>query len=91
MPAPPHAKGKRIIAGSLKDVGAMRAEADDVLQEHLIIEACRATSRVVLQAEAAEFAGIVFEHRAGPARRRALRVDRAAGETPGCLLPFTWS
>src|SRR5262245_53447597 len=45
-------------------VRAMRAEADDVLKKSLIVRRAARVIEVVLQAEAAEFAGVEFEHRA---------------------------
>src|ERR1043165_7229923 len=56
----------------------MRADADDVLQDRLVIGRAARPIAVVLQAEAAELAGVVFEHRTRAARRYPPAVDRAA-------------
>src|SRR5262249_8024417 len=64
-------------------VRAMRAEADDVLQKSLIVRRGARVIEIVLQAEAAEFTSIEFEHRAAASRRNSAAVDRAIGESAG--------
>src|SRR5437764_15497665 len=73
----------RTITPTSEDMRAMRADADDVLQDCLVIRRAARPVAVVLQAEAAELAGVVFEHRAGAPRRRPAAVDRAGGKQPG--------
>src|SRR5262249_52595259 len=80
VPTQPHGKPFESCPGSLKDVGAVSADADDVLQDRLVIGRAARPVSVVLQAEAAELAGVVFEHPTCATRRNAKTVHRAAGE-----------
>src|SRR3954454_6026246 len=61
-------------------MGAMRPEADDVLQEHLVIQRAARPVGIVLCAEQPELAGIVFEHCTGAPGRGSRTVDRTPGE-----------
>src|SRR5215472_17790783 len=63
-----------------EDVGAVRAEADRVLKDDLVVDRRPRLVAVVLQAEAAELAGAVVGHDAVAHRRVAHVVERRAGE-----------
>src|SRR6185437_7481499 len=61
-------------------VGAVGADADDVLQDELVRRLRPRMVVLVLQAEAAELAGGIVDHRAVAPRRRRQIVERGAGE-----------
>src|SRR5579885_3104137 len=61
-------------------VRAVRADADDVLQDELVVGSGPRAVEIVLQAEAAELAGREIDHGAVASRGRAEIVERGAGE-----------
>src|SRR5471030_1380878 len=69
------------MAGSSIAVGAMGADADDVLQNGLVIRLGPRFVERVLQAKPAELARRVVDHCALAMRRRAAGVERRAGES----------
>src|SRR5439155_865376 len=72
-----------IMARVLIAVGAMRAEANDILQKSLIVRCTARVIEVVLEAEAAEFAGVELDHRAAASWRDPPAVDCAVGKSAG--------
>src|SRR6185312_15121428 len=61
-------------------MGAVRAEADGVLQDELVVGLCSHFIPIVLQTEAAELAGRIIDHRRIAARREIARIERRSGK-----------